>query len=727
MSLLLVAPLLLAPAARSAAAQPRDLVAAGTLSGTAVAGELRTVTGSRLAPEGTPASSPGAVAILGGGSSLVADLGTRVPVGALLLQADHACDYLVETSNDGRAWTPLWRAGAFLTAYGLPPMGLRTRTLAPPRPVEARFLRLSGRRPAGDGAGPCAVSRLRAYPSVPPGWPPELDYRLPGSRPPPFPAIGIREDFLLKHVLATVALALLAWTLVASRRGEAPATRRGRRIALAALAAAAALAWPNFLNFHFMYRYKIHDFYHYYLGAKYAPELRYDGLYACTTVADAEDGLAALAGARPMRDLATGRIVSSAAVLASPERCLDRFSPARWEQFRRDVRWFRERHPTPELWNARLLDHGFNASPAWLVAGAALANLVPATDAGITALFCLDFLLLGAGAAAILAVFGLEAAVAAVTFFCLNGIAVFQFTGGSFLRYDWLFWSILGICGLRTGRERLAGFSLACAALLRVFPAVLAGGVAAKALVEVARARGARPLRAYRNLLAGALLALAVVLPPSLLAAGRPGAWGEFLANGRKHYAALSGTAGANTLGLDYVLRHAGRAEDAPADGAGRTALRLLATAGFLLLFLRAVGGEAPWAAAVLGVAAMPFALNLSNYYYAAFALLGLLWAASPPAGFALAVLAWVSWLPVELLGQRSWYEAQSLLVAAFATLLVGAAGHGRPGRLQSGGGRRIIPPAVRDHDPDVTGAPAGREREAGEPVRASTAVAGEG
>ena len=82
------------------------------------------------------------------------------------------------------------------------------------------------------------------------------------------------------------------------------------------------------------------------------------------------------------------------------------FDPERWAEFRRDAAWFRE--TLGPQYAAVLRDHGFNATPAWTLFGAALAGLVPAaSDAGILLLTLLDPLL-GVGMLAMIAwAFGL--------------------------------------------------------------------------------------------------------------------------------------------------------------------------------------------------------------------------------------------------------------------------------------------------------------------------------
>ena len=77
---------------------------------------------------------------------------------------------------------------------------------------------------------------------------------------------------------------------------------RGARQEAAALACDAALAlsacsafasWWNLGHFHFDHYIHIWEHYHYYMGAKYGPELRYARLYECTAAADVQDGLRA--------------------------------------------------------------------------------------------------------------------------------------------------------------------------------------------------------------------------------------------------------------------------------------------------------------------------------------------------------------------------------------------------------------------------------------------------
>jgi hypothetical protein len=305
-----------------------------------------------LAPEGAASNMPGSLA-MSFDKPVVVDLRSARSLRALLLQADGNDVYAVEISDDAVSWRPLWRAPR---VEGTP--GLRTRTTLLPAPVTARFIRV--RPTAGDGV--YFVSQLRAYAAPPSPWPPALDYSLPGARLPLLPALTPTMVGPLKGALGALALVAATWTLVGRRAEAARGSHRTRRAFMAAVALLAALSWWNFLNFHYQGFVHTSDLYHYYVGAKYFPELGYTRLYACSAAAEIEDGRAEEVRSRPMRDLETNGLASTAAIAADPDACRSRFSPQRWESFRHDVRYFREAMGPP-LWASSQIDHGFNATP----------------------------------------------------------------------------------------------------------------------------------------------------------------------------------------------------------------------------------------------------------------------------------------------------------------------------------------------------------------------------
>lgn len=220
-----------------------------------------------------------------------------------------------------------------------------------------------------------------------------------------------------KLAIAALALAGIAWDLARRRRagrGAADAPRpvdpRPGRV-LRVLGALGLLAYFNFGSFHFGgVTVHLWDSLHHYLGAKYIDELGYDGLYDCIAVADAEDPReASRAAQRTLTDLRTNRMTTAVDVVANPDRCRARFSPARWLDFQGDVAFFRARFPEAD-WQRVTGDHGFNASPVWLLAAHPLAGDGPVTATRLGVLAAIDPLLMLAALAVVVWAFGWERA-----------------------------------------------------------------------------------------------------------------------------------------------------------------------------------------------------------------------------------------------------------------------------------------------------------------------------
>jgi hypothetical protein len=349
-------------------------------------------------------------------------------VRAIVVQADANDVYSVWGSLDGERFHALgWVDPA-------PAGGLRTRTLLLGG-QRIRFLRVG--EAVGDGA--YSVSELGVFCDVG-GLPPALevirDDGTPGSAARPASwtdQCAMQSAF----VLAVLGVVLLSWGTRLDREGGSPTRRRWRDRALAASGLAAVLVYFNFGAFHFGSFVHYWDTFHYYVGAKYFRELSYHGLYDCVAVAEAADpARRRRVELRKMTDLRTNELRTTEHALANPERCRSRFAPERWAEFARDVDFFRA-HLPPELWDMAMTDHGFNATPVWTIAGAAIASRVPATERSMLLLALLD----GAYFAGMLALvwwaFGWRVLVAGLLVFATNFPSRFGWTGGAFLRWDW--------------------------------------------------------------------------------------------------------------------------------------------------------------------------------------------------------------------------------------------------------------------------------------------------
>jgi len=493
-------------------------------------------------------------------------------------------------------------------------------------------------------------------------------------------------------LLALLGIALLvadAWRERRDeRREETPPPRRGwRRWLFGAAAVVATLTYFNFGAFHFNNFVHNWDTLHYYLGAKYFRELSYERLYECIAVADAnEPRLAWRMGPRRITNLRTNVLESTAEILAHPERCTEHFSPDRWWRFTEDVAYFRDRE-TLGRWTEITTDHGFNGTPVWLLAGAPLANLGPASDRQILALTLLDPAYFLALIVVIGWAFGLRPLAVALLVFATFFPSRFYWTGGSFLRWDWLFYMVAAVACLKKGRPWLGGMALGYAAMLRVFPGLLAAGPAAAVVALAAGGAARRPeVRAHLRFLGGAALAAAILVAASLAVNG-PGAYRAFFANTRKH----ESTPLTNHMGLRTVMAYrpaeAGRLlitetgvdpwlrwKEArlAAWKQARPLAALLAVAALFLLGRAARRRPEPWIAAALGTLWIAFAVELTSYYYAFLIVPALLWTEKRAAGIALLALAAFSQLVSlgPLLGLPAWLDEQYTLISLASVLV---------------------------------------------------------
>jgi hypothetical protein len=296
------------------------------------------------------------------------------------------------------------------------------------------------------------------------------------------------------YLLPAVAGLLIAGRYLLVRTGR----QRAVRALLVALAATAAFSIPvyfNFFNYHFGGFVNPHEFFHYYLGSKYAREVGYFDLYDAALVADAETGLA-LPRDGEINDLRTYGDRSVSSVLAERDRIKARFSPARWQEWVKDVSYFKRRLKGPQ-WGEVLRDMGYNATPVWsMLAGTALSGHVSTDDAaGMTFLALLDVALLSAAGLCVGWAFGAWPALLMVVFLASSYLMAHVHMKGAFLRTDFVVALVAAMCALRKGRHRLAGALVGYSALVRVFPVIFLFGPVVKLaseLVPVARAAAGR-------------------------------------------------------------------------------------------------------------------------------------------------------------------------------------------------------------------------------------------
>lgn len=683
----------------------RPLVAQG-IGG--VEGDAARLTDGQVAPEGAAWDSALALRMFSSATVVTFDLGGDRTLRSLFVQADANDSYLVEGSRDGIAFGRLGEIPRLEGQHGLRSRALRMA------PAAVRFLRV--RSSSGDGRA--SISEVQAFCPEPGGWQPRLQIiELPAS------PTAQRSPYVWNDtssrwwelVLALLGLALLVWDL-ARRRAPAAAglargpARRGRRGLFAVAGLVSALTYFNFGAFHFGSFLHGWDTFHYYLGAKYFRELSYDRLYDCATVADATRAAAdsdaafdvrrAHAERRKVRNLRTNELEPTTELLAHPERCTAHFSSERWQAFRADVAWFRARESAGR-WDEMFSDHGFNATPVWNIAGSLLASSGPASSRQIGLLALIDPLYFVAMAAILVWAFGIPAAAVGLLVLATDFPARFFWTGGAYLRWDWLFFTVAAVACLRRGRPFLGGAALAYAALLRIFPLFLAAGPAAMLCAglvremrggeggpgtRLRRAFASEALRPHLRFVAGGVVAAALLVLASFAVNGGPQSYRQFFANTIKHQR----TPLTNHMGLRTVVSfrpaEIGRrlhSESAPEPWARWKEARLAAwarsrgvAAAIALAVLGLVAAGAVrhrelWIGAALGAAFIPFAVELTSYYYAFLIVPALLWTVRREAGIALVLLGafglFVSLAPFA--GMPTWRDEQYTLIS-LATLI---------------------------------------------------------
>ncbi len=574
-------------------------------------GEPAKLTDGAVGPEGAFWSSAPAVALLTDAASVDFDLGEPRALRAVWLQADANDTYAIFGSLDGESWRPLARVDSVLATQG---HGLRSRTVALPA-GEVRWLRIG--EPKGDGA--YSLAEIQVFCVVPERFPPPVRVEPAEMAQAPAPKASPFWSDTTSARWELVLAAAMLWLLASRRR----ISERGWQ----ALALLAFATYFNFGSFHFGNYVHGWDVFHYYIGAKYFPELGYERLYECVAIADSEDGLRRRVELRKLTDLRTNELVASSSVLADPMRCKSHFSDERWGSFKADVAYFRS-HENPKRWDETQTDHGFNGTPVWTIAGFVLANLAPASDSSILVLTLLDPAYLAAALWLVQRAFGWRTAALAMLVFATSFPSRFYWTGGAFLRWDWIFYTVAAIACLKLDRPFLAGLALGYAALLRIFPGLLVAGPALALGWHVLRTR--RLELTFLRFFAGAAVSVVLLLALSLPIAGTSG-YREFVQNSVKHTA----TPLTNYMGLRTVLayrpseagRHLRTDQDVDPWGRWKSArLRAFEQAkpGFYVLFVGyvallafAVRDRPAWLAAALGATVPAFAIELTSYYYA--------------------------------------------------------------------------------------------------------------
>ncbi len=408
--------------------------------------------------------------------------------------------------------------------------------------------------------------------------------------------------------------------LIALIRGRPRWLVAQQNIILVLCAALCLASWSHFGRFHGKGQI-VHNWeqFHYFLGSKYFPEVRYEGLYAAAIVALDEQGRGRRLPDR-VRDQRSLEVVSIDQVQLHGMALRDEFEPERWVAFKEDV----ARISIPRnMWQ----DHGYNPTPAWTFSARLLTANLPVTQTTMRILASLDFILLGLVFWVLWRTYGLTVGCCAIIIFGLNYNAPMYWTGGAFLRQDWLAAITLCICLLNRSHFAWAGAALAYAVSVRVFPVLFVIPLGIYALS--CRWHG-RSVAWVRPFVLGGLAVGALMFVGGTVAGGGLSVWQESAQRLQQHQSIIRG----NDVGLKMpfvvgwdnlrgALVEPGSAYDQAAGP--RDYLRLKESRWWLIAFaaltLSLLAARTAWRskttsdAAVLGLAFV-FALSSPTCYY---------------------------------------------------------------------------------------------------------------
>jgi hypothetical protein len=369
--------------------------------------------------------------------------------------------------------------------------------------------------------------------------------------------------------IAMIGALALVYEIRARRMGERIPERTRRRLGwlFTVLAFGVYFDFGN-PNTRYSEYYHRHELYHYYLGSKYFKEVGYTRLYECTLIAEVENGRLDQVKNREVRDLRVNLIkpVSETYILKDPDQCKKHFTPERWTTFKREIDWFYH-SAAGSYWEGMQKDHGYNPPPVWTMTGKFFGSFHEAGDSFFKVLASIDVLLHLGIVLLFRWAFGWRVMAVATVFWGANAPADFYWTGGAFLRQDWLFFLVAAVCCARKRYFFLAGFALTWSALLRIFPGVFIAGwaiIMGLYLLESIR-RGPKKIPGdnapkwlryihpdHRRVIAGCVLAIATLVPASIAVCGIE-SYKEFYSHTLKTH---QNTPLTNHMGLESMVVH---------------------------------------------------------------------------------------------------------------------------------------------------------------------------
>ena len=595
------------PGPDGASAQAGNLLASAQISDSSGVSRPARVTDGVVARDGDEWRTNVTTLLQGTGAFIEYDLGKTTPIRALLLQGDANDSYIVTVSEDGKNFKHLW------TARPVRASGMQTRH-APQVEGQGRYLRVQGR----GGDGKFSMAELAAYAEQPAVWPPQFRaehgtpleksverrvqlfgllavlFLLLNHRKAPiwikalaavpvgagiYAGVQLSEMWpleegeltLLRAVIAVVAAVAVFRHYFPGKDAQQDTRWTNTTLALLAVLAVGCFyhfGMPQFRDEAKGRQTLVHpwDMRVYFPVVKYFDELHFDGLYLASLAAYLDNNPnvtpASIQNVR-LRDLTDNEMRRAGDVQDQIQEVKKRFTPARWEEFRRDMQYFQDLMGAGGYLGS-LRDHGGNATPVWILGAYVFWAHAPANELTLTLTGLLDPLLLILMLVMVGRTFGWRAMLIAAIAFGTTDLSRFGTNlMGSTLRLDWMIAVGFGAVALYRKRWLTGGALLAYAGLIRGFPGLSVIFLGAPALVwlfEWIREKKSLPSIAtirteHRSyLLAGIGATACVVLLFGLSSAvfGYQASWGNWFAKIRIH----QDKPNVNHVGLRNVLSY---------------------------------------------------------------------------------------------------------------------------------------------------------------------------
>ena len=412
--------------------------------------------------------------------------------------------------------------------------------------------------------------------------------------------------------------------------------------------------------------------YHYYMGSKYFDELGFDQLYIQTYIADRESPKPKLTKVDRIRDMADYKKKKIKKMV--PKTRSDKWSPARWEEFNKDLAVFLPKKGIG-TWKLMLTDRGYNPTPFWNTIGNQISSAINIQDHN-QLLFAtsIDMFFYAIIIGCVIWAFGIEAALLLFLAFIIMPFTTSRLIGG-YLQYDWFTAVVVGVCLLKKRRPIGSALFFGFATMARAFPLILVAGLAASAGKKLIKKRKLEKF--YLKFAAAfAIFVILGVIIGSFSTLGF-GGWAKWKSNIALHNYEM--TFGAGRIGLKHIFIQNVFEEKKWEKGRSKkqilkdqTGIYYVAAAFFFLFWLPAMWLlKSDFNSSLLAMTVMYILLAPSRYYWSIMVLF-LLWEVGKGGVKAIPYLSKFQDLPLGVTDEkRPWTPA---LIPSLMVFIVPAA-----------------------------------------------------